>query len=379
LAAEQQPDALTDRTANGRGARHEVAGSPSVSVPATPVDHGWLDDGHGVLSCVAGDEHTPTAIAACPYYLRTDVVAALDQLARPLWTPDLTPTLLWRGEPYHKITRLAGPQTWPRLVTALPATHGLRRLAWSLFSELDAARVVRTVDPRDAFRAALADPTGMGNALALLGELCALVGDPGNRAGLLGLTGSAALDPALLGRTNDIDLMVYPGTDQPRLLGGLRALGARFLADLHHTDPRRSAYLASRLMPPTTDPATLRALYGRRHDVAWVDDLRIDLTYGGEHGVQLVTLPYTTPPTGRYRGTLTVTGVEDRYPVVLHVADADIDRLLITARGYQGAFRPGDRIRVDAAMHRPTHPAPFASVDDAAGHTITLLEGEEHA
>jgi hypothetical protein len=41
---------------------------------AGPVDHAWLDNGHGILSCVAGHRHASDAVAVCPFYLRADVV-----------------------------------------------------------------------------------------------------------------------------------------------------------------------------------------------------------------------------------------------------------------------------------------------------------------
>jgi hypothetical protein len=341
----------------------------SPAVPPPPRDHGWVDDGLGVLSCVAGDEHTPTHLVACPYYLRQDVAARLPGA-------DLTgpATVTWKGQPHYKMAYLARPQSWRTLIGALDPRHRVRPLPWSLFSAVHRAAVTDVVDPRDAYRAAIRRTGTTHPAASLLATLADDLADPGNDAGSLGLTGSAALDPARLGTGNDIDLIIYPGPAASGIEHALRALGARFLSDLAaDADLRTTAYQATRLMPRLADPATSRTLLARRNDVAWLGQLRIDLTYAGQPPAQTTTLMYDRPSVGRIRAGGTVTAIGDGFPVRLTVNSPHVDNLLITARGYQGAFRVGDRLRFTAALHRGDG-RPFASLDDASGHRLTLKQ-----
>lgn len=83
---------------------------------STVGDHGWVDDGLGILSCVAGHEQSATQLVACPYYLSHDVVTRL-----PGAVPEGRPTVTWKGHRYYKITQLASPQDWGTLVARLPA------------------------------------------------------------------------------------------------------------------------------------------------------------------------------------------------------------------------------------------------------------------
>jgi hypothetical protein len=352
--------------------------SPPLPLPlgcgSIAGDHGWVDDGMGVLSCVAGDEYSATQVVACPYYLRHDVVARLPGAIRAGRS-----TVTWNGHCYYKITQLADPQNWRALVAALPIEHGVRPFAWSLFSGVDRAVVAGTLDPRDALCAALHHYAGTTHSAgSLLGTLAERLGDCRNHAGSLGLTGSAALDLARLGRGGDVDLIVYPLLEPTEVIGCLEELGARFLPDLATVgDSRVTVYRSSRLMPPLTDAVTSRTLLARRMDVAWIGRLRLDLTFRPQDPVQVPEVRYAVPPAGRIRGRATVTSISDGYPVHLSVESPRIEHLLVTARGYQGALRVGDRVRFAATLHRPGEAATYASLDDACGHTLSLAtEGQ---
>ena len=71
---------------------------------AGPVDHAWLDNGHGILSCVAGHRHAPDAVAVCPSYLRADVVDTISDELRASPDPP-SPILLTRrrGARYRRV------------------------------------------------------------------------------------------------------------------------------------------------------------------------------------------------------------------------------------------------------------------------------------
>jgi hypothetical protein len=336
--------------------------------PAVPGDHGWVDDGHGVLSCVAGDAHSPSQVVACPYYLRRDI-------AERLPGADLRqgPSLTWEGHPHYKIAQLAPPRSWSSLVQALPARHGVRPLRWSLFSSVQRSAIRGAVSPAAAYRTALHHGHDADHPVRrLLRQLADEAGDPGNVHGSLGLTGSAAIDPARLGAGNDTDLIIYPGAGAPLVLPALQRLGARFLPELVAVgDPRATTYLTTRLMPAITDEPSTRVLTRRRRDVAWLGQHRIDLTYAGSPTSPDASLPYDRPPVGRLHATATVTGIAPGFPVALKVESGQIDRLLITARGFQGVFRIGDRLRFTATLHRGDDD-PFASLDDASGHRLSI-------
>ena len=336
------------------------------------VDHAWIDNGRGVLCRAAGSQHSQATAVVCPYYLRTDVVAALvPQLAAH------TPSLTWRGDRYVKITRLCTPAQWADLVAALPTEHGLHPMAWSLFSGLAAERWVRVLDPRDALGAALR--AGQGPMVALLAQLCIALGDPGNAVGLLGLTGSAALDVTRFdvpcaGTGSDIDLTIYPSVDPDTLRAAVADVGGQFPAELPDTERHRIAYQRSRMMPPTSDENSQAVFWRRRQDLAWIGSLRLDLTRSDPTGTPAHVLAYARRPSGGWHAVVTVTAVHDRYPVTLHVEHPDVQRVQITARGYQTTLRPGDCLALRGLLHRPVDEPAFASIDDAAGHQITLIQ-----
>jgi hypothetical protein len=339
------------------------------------VDHAWIDDGRGVLSCTAGSQHSQAMAVVCPYYLRSDVVQAVaPQVAAH------TASLTWRGDRYVKITQLCAPGQWARLIAAASPEHGLHSMAWSLLTGLDAERWARVVDPRDALRAALRD--GQGPIIALLAQLCTALGDPGNAAGLLGLTGSAALDatrfdPSREGAVSDIDLTIYPSVDPDTLHAAIATVGGQFPAELPDTERHRIAYQHSRMMPPTTDEYSQAVFWRRRQDLAWVDSLRLDLTRSDPTGTPADGLAYARRPVGGWNAVVAVTAVHDRYPVTLHVEHPEVQRVQITARGYQTTLRPGDRLALRGLLHRPTGQQAFASIDDAAGHQIILIQPGE--
>lgn len=344
-----------------------MTGSRSTP-PTVPGDHGWVDSGHGVLSCVAGDAHPTSQVVACPYYLRRDVAERLPGV-------DLRqgPSLTWKGHPHYKIAQLVPPRSWSGLVRTLHARHGVRSLRWSLFSTVQRSAIVAVVSPADAYRSALHhEHTTDHPVRRLLHQLADAAGDPGNVHGALGLTGSAALDPDRLGAGNDTDLIIYPRPGASRVLPALQRLGARFLSDLAAAgDPRATTYLATRLMPAIADEPSTRLLTRRRRDVAWLGQHRIDLTYAGNPTSPGADLPYDRPPAGRLYAAATVTGITSGFPVELHVDSGQIDRLLITARGFQDVFRIGDRLRFTATLHRGDD-GPFASLDDVSGHRLSI-------
>jgi hypothetical protein len=212
----------------------------------------------------------------------------------------------------------------------------------------------------------------------LLVELLHQVGDQGNRAGGLGLTGSAALDPAKTVTGNDLDLLVYDSIDLSRLRQALTRMGAIFLADLKSADQRLKAYDASRIVPPIANEATRCLFRARRRDVAWISGQRIDISRARNRSTWLPELIYARPPVARHRGEYAITEIDDTCPVTLHVrGDDEVTRVVITARGYQEALRPGDRILLDGFRHRGTDGDTFASLDDAAGHSIMLTGSAE--
>jgi hypothetical protein len=103
-----------------------------------PLDHSWLDDGRGVLSCVAGSQHSARGVAACPYYLRDDVVNALPPRLRPAQSHVTEGSLSYHHAIYHKISRLYAPQSWSEVVGILAVSHSVQPAAWSLYSVIDA-------------------------------------------------------------------------------------------------------------------------------------------------------------------------------------------------------------------------------------------------
>jgi len=358
-----------------------------VGWPVLP-DHGWIDDGGGVLSCIAGDLHTPTRAAVCPYYLRADIVAALpDHRGVP---PE--PALRWHGDAYYKISQLCQPSGWRQLIAALPTVHQLRPLPWSLFTALDHTTSALVLDPRAALRIALRSSSSP--VTETLAAILTGLGDHSNEVGVLGLTGSAALDPTRLPSVaeRDVDLTIYPAAftaepagsapyDVPALLiEVLRSHGAVFLADLPADDPRRERFLRSRLMPPTADPASAEVFLRRRTDLAWIGELRLDLTLSHPRP-PTDDLPYTRPAAARTVHHGVIVTVTDTYPVRIglrcHTSSPPLD-VLITARGYQTALRPGDRITVVGNLHHPPDGRRFLSVDDCADHRLTLTTVEGH-
>lgn len=355
-------------------AREPAAARPNVE-HVRPTDHAWLDDTHGVLSCAAGDQHTSTRGVVCPYYLHIDL---LNVLPLPKGAPsDPWPTLTWQGGQYTKISRVASPPQWPAVLRALDPRHGLVPLAWSLFTALDLTPGTRLIDPRDALRSVLSAGASSA-ALEVLHALAVGLGDPGNHTGVLGLTGSAALDPsrlpgALTGE-HDIDLMLYPGALAQRAVDvpeALRSVGAVFPAELSDDDARAQRYRRSRMMPATTSPASAAVFWRRRTDLAWIGDLRLDLTTGGVYQ-RAEALPYAAEPVGEKTVEVTVAAVGEGYPVRLQVEHPLIEEVAVTARGYQTVFRPGDRLTVTGLWHRTRQDTAYLSVDDCAGHQLTL-------
>lgn len=347
---------------------HILTSTPTLpGLPWGPVDHAWVDDGHGILSCVAGHEHAPDQLAVCPYYLRHDVLEGLPTHVRTRWQPD-HPSLAMRGERYTKITEVSDVGGWATLIDALPARHGLRSCAWSVFSALQRDHVVAGIDPRQALRYAL-DGRDDGDLTGLLRALADSLGDERHA---IGLTGSGAIMPNEHQRS-DIDLLVYSPQTLNATLTAIATLGGTFLTDLGESDARRAGYVTSRIMPAVADAQTRRRGWARRRDVAWLDGWRIDIGLAHPAAGSVARLPYAQPPIGSIVDELTVISVNDAYPVTLRATGQRVAHVLITARGFQGTFRAGDRIRITGALHHPADADAFASIDDAAGHAVELL------
>ncbi len=372
--------------AAGRRPVRELAAAqtPSVGSPAAmttpqadaPTDHGWVDNHQGLLSCIAGDVRTATTVVACPYYLRHDVLAELPPTARPRWNPDTAPSLTYHGDLYHKITQVAWPHEWRPLVAALPARHAAVPAAWSLFTLLERRPEVTVIDPRPALADRLDNAPETSRSARLIRELLSGLGDTHNRENLLGLTGSAALSPAKLDTGADLDLLVYPPANTGSLDPLLTALGAQFLNELPETDSRLRDYQRSRIMPPLVDHATGLQLQRRRRDVCWIDGLRLDITESTGSTAVVDCLTYQRAPMAAVTVTVEIDNVNAGYPVHITVNSDSADQLLITARGYSaGALRAGDLLRLRCSRHSSEH-SPFLSLDDAAGHSIQLLNSE---
>lgn len=150
----------------------------------TPTDHGWIDDGSGTLSCIAGDQHSLGHVVVCPYYIALDLLPRL----RDVVGSDMNhaeaelPTLRWRGQRHVKITALAAPERWHDVVAALDTRHGLTPAAWSLFSLLDSSHADVVIDPRDALRSFLTRARNFSYA-QWMSQLLESLGDHANESG----------------------------------------------------------------------------------------------------------------------------------------------------------------------------------------------------
>jgi hypothetical protein len=347
--------------------------TPAVLDPATWVDHSWLVTGTGVLFCLAGSTHTTTAVAGCAYYLRDDLAADLTaRLALP--PPRTNRRLSHAGASYTKLPDIAPPADWPRLHAALHP-HGVTAMPWSLLAALDPNRATAHIDPHTAARTASRRPHPHACGQTVLRDLLARLGDPDGAGKMLGLTGSAALDPARLCDSPDLDLLTYPDLDHTAFTGAVHTLGGRYLAELPPGDPRLAAYAASRFLPanPRTSDDRVR-MWSRRRDVAWIGDLRLDLTPVPDRARTADRLPYTAADLGPVTTNLTLDTVTAGYPVRLTGRTPTGARLgvLVTARGYDSVLRPGDRIHLAGRLHRHPHNPAFASVDDHPGHHLHL-------
>jgi hypothetical protein len=118
--------------------------------------------------------------------------------------------LTYQGDPYYKITRVAWPHEWRGLVAALPERHTAVPAAWSLFTLLEHRPGATVLDPRRVLADRLDTAPETSRSARLIRDLLRGLGDAGNRANLLGLTGSAALSPTKLDTGTDLDLLVYP-------------------------------------------------------------------------------------------------------------------------------------------------------------------------
>jgi hypothetical protein len=344
--------------------------TPAVIDPATWIDHSWLVTGTGVLFCIAGSTHTTSAVAGCAYYLRDDV--ATDLRSRLGLAPARSDRgLTYAGATYRKLPDLAPPVAWPTLHAGLNR-HGITALPWSLLAAIDPNRATIHLDPRGAAQHAIGPPRHRHQCgQSVLRRLLADLG----RTGVLGLTGSAALDPSRLCTAPDLDLLTYPDLDPAALTDAIHASGGQYHADLPADDPRLAAYTASRFLPASPRAAEARArLWSRRHDVAWIGNVRLDLTPVPNHAQTAHRLPYTAADLGPITITLALDTVSPGYPAQLAGRTRPGDRLavLVTARGYDSVLRPGDQIHLSGRLHAHPGEAPFASVDDHPGHHLHL-------
>lgn len=348
------------------------------------VDHSWLllD---GVLFCVAGSRHTDRQVTGCAYWISTRRAEELHyQLDLPRRRPapgaPLPALLHYAGTTYVKLPTLAPPPAWPAVHAAL-ADAGVRPVESSLLATAELAAARGMLDPRDAVQAAAALPGHSHRCgLAVLHTLLAAIGDPAGTAGSIGLTGRAAFDPARLCGGVDVDLLIYAPVDRAAALApevlvhaGIRELGGVHLADLPADDPRWAAYGWSRLFPAGRAGPHRDRLWSRRRDVAWVGDVRLDLTVAPPTAQLVAELPYAAPPVGPVAGLLQLTGVAPGYPVCLAAAAGDGGpvQVWVTARGFDGALQPDDRVRL-AGIARQTARGPVVTVDDVPSHHLQL-------
>ncbi|MFG2042103.1 hypothetical protein [Dactylosporangium sp. NPDC048998] len=374
----------------GQALTRPIDGSPINPVPR---EGGWLGTGHGVLARVAGTVHTPTQAAASVAYLSTDLVhTALSAVPSSLpidlasdTLPLVPPPVLRQGATrFYDVHQVLPPphgRSVPELLRRLPRlphVAGLHPLPWTPYVAVDLTREVTYLDPRHAFNRAVTRGGWLHDQLTALAHA---LGDPGNVRGMLGLSGTAALDPSRLhtpqGTPMRLDLVLFlalapSGLD---IAAALRSIGAELPADLADDDPRLIRYRAHRRRSSPTDAASDERFRARRSDVAWLGNVQLDLTRSGPRQ-RNTELPYATPPLYQTTRGLTILNVTDSCPITLQVTGArPCTRVVVTARGFQTVFRSGDRITVVGAMHGdPTDPdrPRFLSVDDHAGHRITL-------
>lgn len=209
----------------------------------------------------------------------------------------------------------------------------------------------------------------------MLHELLAALGDPHAAAGLIGLTGSTALDPERHCGGADLDLLIYPALEEGALAEALGRLGGEYLANLMPTDRRRAAYGASRFL--LASPAAGRRqdrLWSRRRDVAWVGGVRLDLTPVPATGRLVDQLPYAAPELRPVTVALTLTAVDRGYPAHLtgRTSAGDDLNIWVTARGYDSVCRPGDRVHIAGCLRQPTEGDLLVTVDDNPGHHLRL-------
>lgn len=350
--------------------------------PATLVDHSWLVF-DGALFCVAGSAHTTTAVAGCAYWIRADIAAGIaSTVTRTRRANPGSRPLTVRGATYRKLPSLADPADWPTVHTGLSGL-GIGALPASLLAAGDPARALDVIEPRAAARTAAALPVHDHDCgRRVLRELLAALGDPRAEAGLLGLTGSAALDTTRLCAGTDLDLVTYPELAGETLAAVIARLGGVYLAELDPGDPRRRAYDASRFLPASPMHDQRDLMWSRRRDVAWIGTIRLDLTAVPATGRLVDRLPYAVPDLGPITTPLTVTAVDPGYPV--HLTGRNPDRreltVWVTARGYESALRLGDRIHLSGRLRAPASEAPakpagagmLVTVDDQSGHHLRL-------
>lgn len=344
----------------------------------TLVDHSWLV-GDGVLFCVAGSIHAATAIPGCAYWIRADLAAQVitdrdrERLA-PSASEPKGKSLTFRGQAYWKLPALAQPGDWPTVHNRL-STQGIAPLSRSLLAIFDPAAVLDIIEPRAAIRAVAA---GHGVGSTILRALLAALGDPDAKAGLLGLTGSAALDANRLASDSDLDLLTYPDLTTERLAAAIARLGGVFLADLKPGDPRRRAFDTSRFLPGRPRASRGRdQLWSRRRDVAWIGTKRLDLTAVPATARLAEHIPFAGADLGPAAITLDVAVVDPGYPVQLvGSGNGEQTTVWITARGYDAVLRPGDRVRLSGRLRHALGSSPgnhrLVTVDDWPGHHLHL-------
>ena len=351
------------------------------------VDHSWLMLDR-VLFCVAGSLHTATEVTGCPYWISVPLAEQLQRRLPALGrrtAPGPAPMLRYAGATYVKLPALAPPQVWPEVHAAL-AGAGIRPVEASLLATAQLTAASGMLDPRDALRAAAAIPAHLHRCgLGTLHMLLAAIGDPNGASGVLGLTGSAAFDPGRLCADSgtDVDLLIYehhrPAASVPSRLpaevlvqAGISELHGVQLADLPATDPRRGAYGSSRLFPADRAGPGRDRLWARRRDVAWIGDVRLDLTVVPPAADLVDELPYAAPLERPVAGLAQLDSVAPGYPARLTtLADGRPTDIWVTARGFDSALQPDDRIRLAGAARRTRHGL-VITVDDIPSHHLHL-------
>lgn len=296
-----------------------------------PLDHSYVETTRGVLFCLAGSRHTSTELLGCPYYAT--------RAAAGEWADTGATALVRDGVEY---VRLRQPvRLTPAERVSWAEQLGVRPLPFAHLTALSRTDVRAILDPRDLLEERLKGPHDHGCAHTLLHTLLDRMGDPDGTSGLVGLTGSAALDDRPICDADDLDFLLYPPLDLLAWTDAVRAADYVVLGELRPDSAHLHAYAASRKIAGKRTLASWRAAARRRLDVAWVGDVKVDLTEVGAPA-DATRFPHDGRPCGRVQVAGRVETVERGYPFRVRLADGRT--VVVAARGQQRTIRPGDRV-----------------------------------